>query len=72
MVLTKVLYNSHVPTADGKGGFNFDRSETRKVGLLLEKFAMKRLSILEWYRILRVHHEWTIFQAVRFALWLAR
>lgn len=32
----------------------------------------KRPSILEWYQILRMHHHWTIFQAIRFALWLAR
>jgi hypothetical protein len=37
-----------------------------------ERGHMTRLSILEWYRVLRVHHEWTIFQAIRFALWLAR
>jgi hypothetical protein len=33
---------------------------------------MKFLSILDWYRILRVQHQWTIFQAVRYALWLVR
>jgi hypothetical protein len=33
---------------------------------------MKSLSILDWYRILRVNHEWTIFQSFRCALWLAR
>jgi hypothetical protein len=33
---------------------------------------MKRQSVLEWYRILRAHHQWTIFQAIRCALWLAR
>jgi hypothetical protein len=33
---------------------------------------MTRLSFLEWCRILRVHHEWTMFQAIRYALWLAR
>jgi hypothetical protein len=33
---------------------------------------MKRPSILNWYRILRVHHQWKIFQAIRYALWLAR
>jgi len=32
---------------------------------------MKQLSIFHWYRILRVHHQFTIFQAVRGALWLA-
>jgi len=33
---------------------------------------MKRLSLLEWYRVLRVGHQWTMFQAIRFAFWLAR
>jgi hypothetical protein len=31
---------------------------------------MKQPSLLEWYRILRAHHHFTIFQAVRYALWL--
>ncbi len=33
---------------------------------------MKPVSILEWYRILRVQHQWTIFEALRYALRLAR
>jgi hypothetical protein len=33
---------------------------------------MKPLAILDWYRILRVQHQWTIFQSLRYALWLAR
>ncbi len=33
---------------------------------------MKRPSVLGWYRVLRAHHQWTIFQAIRYALWLAR
>jgi hypothetical protein len=33
---------------------------------------MKSQSILDWYRILRAHHQWTMFQAIRYALWLAR
>jgi hypothetical protein len=33
---------------------------------------MKRLSLLHWYRVLRVHHQFKMFQAVRCALWLAR
>ncbi len=28
-------------------------------------------SILGWYRILRVHYHWPLFQAIRYALWLA-
>ena len=34
--------------------------------------TVKQLSILGWYRILRAHHQWTIFQAIRYALWLTR
>lgn len=41
-------------------------------GLSRGDAIMKRLAILHWYRVLRVHHHWTVFQAVRFALWLAR
>ena len=33
---------------------------------------MKQASVREWYRILRAHYEFTIFQAIRYALWLAR
>jgi hypothetical protein len=34
--------------------------------------TMKMPSILDWYRILRAHHHWTAFQAIRYALWLGR
>jgi len=27
-------------------------------------------SIFSWYRILRVHYHWPMFQAIRYALWL--
>jgi hypothetical protein len=33
---------------------------------------MKPLSLLEWYHILRARHQWTMFQVIRYALWLAR
>jgi len=33
---------------------------------------MKSHSLLDWYRILRTHHAWTVFQVIRYALWLAR
>jgi hypothetical protein len=33
---------------------------------------MKSPSLLDWYFILRAHHQWTMFQAIRYALWLAR
>jgi hypothetical protein len=33
---------------------------------------MKPHSVLHWYRVLRGRYHWTTFQAVRYALWLAR
>lgn len=33
---------------------------------------MKSPSLVDWYHILRAHHQWTVFQAIRYALWLAR
>ncbi len=33
---------------------------------------MKPPSLLAWYRILRARHHLTIFQAVHYAIWLAR
>jgi hypothetical protein len=32
---------------------------------------MKPQSILDWYRILRIRHQYPVFQAIRGALWLA-
>ena len=37
-----------------------------------QEYKVKPLSILDWYRILRAHHQWTIFQSIRYALWLTR
>jgi hypothetical protein len=34
--------------------------------------AVKLPTFLEWYRILRAHHQWTLFHAIRYALWLTR
>ena len=33
---------------------------------------MNSPSLFDWYYILRAHHQWTMFQAIRYALWLAR
>ena len=33
---------------------------------------MKSPSFFGWYHILRTHYQWTVFQAIRYALWLAR
>jgi hypothetical protein len=33
---------------------------------------MNRQSILSWYCVLRVHYRWPLFEAIRYALWLAR
>jgi hypothetical protein len=68
--LAKVLYTVRVHDTGREK--DIEACETPKVGPLREKYDLQRLSLLEWYRILRAHHEWTIFQAVRFALWLAR
>jgi len=32
---------------------------------------MKLPSIFGWYRILRMRHQFTVFEAMRMALWLA-
>ncbi len=29
-------------------------------------------SVWQWFRILRMHQHWTVFEAARWALWLAR
>ena len=42
-------------------------SKTRRRSAIL-----KTPSILGWYRMLRAHYHWTIFQAIRYSLWLAR
>ena len=49
-------------------------NEDRPVGRnkLTRTKTVEQLSILDWYRILRVHYHWPLFQAIRFALWLAR
>jgi hypothetical protein len=50
------------------------RSESRLVQSKEESTggSMKRLSILGWYRMLRANYHWPLFQAIRYALWLAR
>jgi hypothetical protein len=49
-------------------------SEDRPVGRnkLTRSKTVEQLSMLDWYRVLRVHYHWPLFQAIRFALWLAR
>ena len=39
---------------------------------LFRMASMKLHSIVKWYRILRVHYQLPVFQAIRCALWLAR
>ena len=48
-----------------------------KVALLTEAAGkegsiMKSLTLIQWYRILRAHHQWTVFQSMQYALWLMR
>jgi hypothetical protein len=33
---------------------------------------MKKHSMFYWYRILRVHYQFAMFEAIRYAVWLAR
>jgi hypothetical protein len=51
------------------------RSEKRDRGNIEihERSAtMKSPSLFDWYHILRAQHHWAVFQAIRYALWLAR
>ncbi len=34
--------------------------------------SSERPSVLGWYRILRAHYQWPLFEAIRYALWLSR
>jgi hypothetical protein len=34
--------------------------------------TVKSPSLFGWYHILRAQHHWTVFQVIRYALWLAR
>jgi hypothetical protein len=69
MASVKVLYLSHASTTDGKKWLV--TTGIQRVRSLLGRIDLKRASLLKWYRVLRIQHEWTIFQAIRFALWLA-
>ena len=48
------------------------RSEGRLVHRDDESKSMKQPSLLGWYRILRMHYQWHLFEAIRYALWLSR
>jgi len=41
-------------------------------GSVVEITVMKTPTIFQWYQILRNHYQFTVFQAVRAALWLVR
>ena len=56
-------------------GFSPERGQQPRPNARLENSqasAMKSPSLLAWYYILRAHHQWTVFQAIRYALWLTR
>ncbi len=53
------------PDAQTEGGLVY-----RNISVRAE--SVERLSVLDWYHILRMHYHWPLFQAIRFALWLAR
>ena len=50
--------------------------EASRKGQLVHRYdvpeSMKRPSVVGWFRILRVHLQWPLFEAIRFALWLSR
>lgn len=52
--------------------------ERRSTGQLLYRkeesssTGSKEPSVMGWYQILRAHYHWPLFQAIRYALWLAR
>jgi len=37
-----------------------------------EVSIMKSLTFIRWYRVLRAHHQWTVFQSIQYALSLMR
>ena len=52
---------------------NLERQNGSLVGRKANaKAKTVRMSVVEWYQMLRAHHHWTVFEAIRFALWLAR
>jgi hypothetical protein len=44
----------------------------RTAAATVSRKIMKPPSLIDWYFMLRTHHQWTMFQAIRYALWLAR
>ena len=55
--------------------FNLDAGSKGQSGTTSDIAAgktAKRLSILKWYRLLRVHYHWPLFEAMRYAMWLSR
>ena len=56
-------------------GFSAESGQQLRPNVRLEKCptsAMKLPSLLDWYHILRAHHQWAVFQAIRYGLWLTR
>ena len=55
--------------------FSGETGEQPRLNARLEKCqtsAMKSPSLFAWYYILRDYHQWTVFQSIRYALWLTR
>jgi hypothetical protein len=44
----------------------------RRLTVEEEDTIMRQIGLKEWFQILRVHYQWPLFQAVRYALWLSR
>jgi hypothetical protein len=64
-VLYLRIFANYVPAEIGSPSKPFLERRERSI-------IMKPPSFLEWYRILQAHHQWAVFQAIRYALWLAR
>jgi hypothetical protein len=62
----------HGETGTGKPELEIPGLRTKSTdGSLMEVAVMKTPKLFQWYQILRKHHRFTMFQAVRGALWLA-
>jgi hypothetical protein len=56
----------------GNGLKTNPRNDDSRVLMKVRGNVMKQQSILYWYRILRRRYRFTMFQAIRNSMWLAR
>jgi hypothetical protein len=48
-----------------------EKRERDDIEMRERSVTVKSSSLFAWYHILRAQHHWTVFQAIRYALWLA-